>query len=204
MTSLARLQFRQKPMPGSNSTSKPPIAKRQGHQSVLPPPQFGLRALLLAVTVCAVLAALSQWVTPIVIACIIFLVLCVIAHVAGNAIGTRLRELGSHSPTSDGALSPGLAHPKPDAGDFAPPTRLGQRQALGWPIVIATLAGIILGAVGGVVWTLVSSRGPVGALNLGVGGLAFAVLGGIIAFAAFGFVQVGLAALRQASADPRN
>ena len=119
-------------MPGSNSTSKPPIAKRQGHQSVLPPPQFGLRALLLAVTVCAVLAALSQWVTPVVIACIIFLVLCVIAHVAGNAIGTRFRELGSHSPTSDGASArigspqaqrpatllrqPGSASVRPSAG----------------------------------------------------------------------------------------
>jgi hypothetical protein len=163
-----------------------------------------LRALLLVVTACAVLAALSQWVTPVVIACVIFLVLCVIAHVAGNVIGTRLRELGSHSPASDVGRSGELTRAKPNSADFAPPPRLGERQALGWPIFFATLAGIFSGAVGGVVWTLVSSRGPVGALNLGVGGLAFAVLGGIMSFAAFGFVQVGLSALRQASADPRN
>ncbi len=190
-------------MPESSSTPKSPAAKGHESKSVLSPPQFGLRALLLAVTACAVLAALSQWLTPVVIACIVFLVLCVIAHVAGNVIGTRLRELGSQPPAGD-PISAGLDRVKPSAADFAPPTRLGQRQALGWPILIATLTGILAGAVGGAVWTLVSSRGPVGALHLGVGGLAFAVLGGIIAFAAFGFVQVGLAALRQATADPRH
>ncbi|MCI0357192.1 MAG: hypothetical protein L0211_01745, partial [Planctomycetaceae bacterium] len=66
----------------------------------LRPPQFGLRTLLFVVTVCAVLAALSKWVTPLVFLCLVFLALTIIAHVAGNAIGTRLREIGSHPPAS--------------------------------------------------------------------------------------------------------
>ena len=168
----------------------------------LPPPQFGLRTLLGIVTACAVLAALSQWVTPVTIACAVFLILTVIAHIAGNVIGTRLRDLGSYPRSADDAT--GLPHDRPKADDFAPATHLGRRQRLGWPIVIATLGGIVTGALGGVLWTLLASQGPVGPLNIGVGGLAFAILGGIMAFAAFGFVQVGLTALRQAMIDPKH
>jgi hypothetical protein len=173
-------------------------------KTTLPPPQFGLRTLLLVVTGCAVLAALTQWVTPVVIACLVFLVLAIIAHVAGNAIGTKLRDIGDQPAGEDAAIPPGLARAKPKADDFAPATRLSQRQGLGWPILIATLAGTVAGALGGVAWTLVSSPGPVGLLNLGVGGVAFAVLGGIAAFASFGFIQVGLGALRQALAENKN
>ena len=171
-------------------------------RSALPPPQFGLRTLLLVVTACAVVAALSQWVTPVVLACLAFLILSIIAHVAGNAIGTRLRDLSSHSP--DDALPKGLFRAKPKADDFAPATRLGQRHGLGWPILVATVVGTVGGAVGGVAWTLISSRGPVGLLNVGVGAIAFAVLGGIAAFASFGFIQVGLGAIRQALAEHKN
>jgi len=180
-----------------------PRPKLGNPKATLPPPQFGLRTLLLVVTGCAVLAALTQWVTPVVIACLIFLVLAIIAHVAGNAIGTRLRDLGDQ-PGEDAAIPPGLARAKPKADDFAPATRLGQRQGLGWPILIATVTGTVAGALGGVAWTLVSSPGPVGPLNLGVGAVAFAVLGGIAAFASFGFIQVGLGALRQALAEHKN
>jgi hypothetical protein len=172
-----------------------PKSKIQNLKS-LPPPQFGLRTLLLVVTLCAALAALSQWVSPMVLAAVVMLVLCIVAHVAGNAIGTKLRELGSRPhqdhPNNSGSIA------KPRAADFAPATRLGQRHALGWPIVIATLVGTITGGIGGSVWTLIASRGPVGPLNVGVGCVAFAMLGGLAAFLAFGFVQVGLSAIRQA------
>jgi hypothetical protein len=171
-----------------------PKSKFQNLKS-LPPPQFGLRSLMLVVTVCAALAALSQWVSPMALAAVVMLVLCIIAHVAGNSIGTKLRELGSRPHNDDPNASGSIAKPKKT--DFAPATRLGQRYALGWPIVIATLGGTILGGIGGGVWTLIASRGPVGPLNVGVGCVAFAMLGGLAAFLAFGFVQVGLGAIRQ-------
>jgi hypothetical protein len=185
-------------------TAPKPPPKIVVPQSALRPPQFGLRTLLLVVTGCALLAALSQWVTPVVVACLIFLALAIIAHVAGNAIGTRLREIGSHPATDDAALAASLARAKPKADDFAPTTQLSDRHGLGWPIVIATVTGTVSGGLGGVAWTLVSSPGPVGLLNIGVGAVAFAVLGGIVAFAAFGFVRVGLGALRQAQAEPKH
>jgi hypothetical protein len=177
-----------------------PKSDIRNSKSRLPPPQFGLRSLLLAVTACAVLAALGRWVSPIALAALVFLVLTIIAHVAGNAIGTRLRELGSQ---------PDDAEPPADskrrrarAGDFAPATRLGERRGLGWPILIAALAGAIAGGISGALWTWLASRGPVGPLNIAVGAVAFAVLGGIASFAAFGFIQVGIGAIRQAMTSP--
>ena len=167
----------------------PPTTPRR----TLRPPQFGLRTLLLAVTACAVVFALSQWLTPITVGCLVLLVASIVAHVAGNVIGTRLREIGDEPDRNQRR-----ADDRPKAGDYAPVTRLGQRTGLGWPIVFGTLAGIIVGGVGGGVWTLLASQGPVGPLNVGVGVVAFSVLGGIGAFAVIGFVQVGVSAIRQA------
>jgi hypothetical protein len=157
---------------------------------------------LLAVTACAVLAALSRWVSPLALVGLVFLILTIIAHVAGNAIGTRLRELGSKPDDEEkGAALRGFRR-RPRAADFAPATRLGERRGLGWPILIATLGGVFAGGLGGAAWTLLASRGPVGPLNIAVGAVAFAVLGGIASFAAFGFVQVGISAIRQAMSAP--
>src|SRR5688572_726592 len=100
----------------------------------LRPPQFGLRTLLLLVTACAVIFAAGQWLPPLWVAALVLLALSIFAHVAGNAIGTRLREIGNRKDNRAFDLQP-QASREPR---FAPVTRLGQRQRLGWPIVIAT------------------------------------------------------------------
>jgi hypothetical protein len=175
-----------------------PPSEIRDPQSVLPPPQFGLRTLLWVITGCAAIFALSRWLTPIALAGVVMLVLSVIAHVAGNAIGTRLRELsGRQRPKrSEGSSTPTLD--RPAAHDFAPVTRLGQRTSLGWPIIVGTAAGTLAGGIGGGVWTVFNARGAVDPFSIAVGVLAFAVLNGIGAFVIFGFLQVGLGALRQA------
>jgi hypothetical protein len=175
-----------------------PKSKTENPKSVLPPPQFGLRTLLLVMTGCAVIFALSNWLTPIALAGVVMLVLSVIAHVLGNAIGTRLRELGSKSRMEEKQPSPGQRLARPGAGDFAPVTRLSQRHSLGWPIVIGTAAGTLAGGVGGGIWTVTHTYGGPDIFSIAVGVLAFAVLNGIAAFVIVGFVQVGLSAIRQA------
>ncbi|MDX1947846.1 MAG: hypothetical protein SFU86_20780 [Pirellulaceae bacterium] len=157
----------------------------------LRPPQFGLRTLLLTVTACAVLFALARWFSPITVAGVILLALSIAAHVAGNAIGTRLRDIGNEP-----SLPPRSGSPQPR--DFAPVTRLGQKSSLGWPIVFGTGAGALLSGIGGGVWTLASGTESVGPLNVAVGIIAFGVLGGIGTFVVFGFVQVAIGAIRQA------
>jgi hypothetical protein len=118
--------------------------------------------------------------------------------VAGNAIGTRLREIGSRKDNRAFDLMP-AARVEPR---FAPATRLGQRQRLGWPIVIATLTGIIAGSIGGGLWTIFTATGHVPIAAVGLGVIAFGALGGILAFATVGFTQVLLGAIWQAMRHP--
>jgi hypothetical protein len=160
----------------------------------LRPPQFGLRTLLLLVTACAVIFAAGQWLPPIWVAALVLLALSIFAHVAGNAIGTRLREIGNRKDNRAYDLQPPVSRePR-----FAPVTRLGQRYHLGWPIVIATFAGIITGGIGGGLWTLLTARQQVPVAAVGLGVVAFAALGGILAFATVGFMQVLFGAIWQA------
>ena len=167
------------------------------YRKSLRPPQFGLRTLLLLVAACGALLALTQWLHPITVAAIAFFALTIFCHVAGNAIGTRLREIGSQADAAADEARSARQHPRQE--DFAPATRLGQRHSLGWTIIIATSVGITSGAIGGGLWTFFSGQGQIGVLNIAVGVVAFAVLGGLAAFAIIGFAQVLLGAIWQAS-----
>ena len=168
----------------------PPVDSR-----VCRPPQFGLRTLLLVVTACAVLFAMAHWLAPIVWVGVLLLVASITLHVAGNAIGTRLRELGDRPPPDD-AASHLAARPQPL--EFAPATRLSLRQRLGWVIQVATIAGTLSGGIGGGIWTWLSSRHPPGVAEIVIGVIAFGVLGGLAAFGAAAFTQVLLGAMWQA------
>jgi hypothetical protein len=167
----------------------------------LRPPQFGLRTLLLLMAAIGVLLALRQWLDPIVIVAILFLVLSVFCHVAGNAIGTRLREIGSQPNQAAEELVP-TARLRPEPNDFAPATQLGQRSSLGWTIIIATSVGITTGAIGGGFWTFLTSRGGPEIVTIAIGVAAFGVLGGLAAFATVGFAQVLFGAIWQAMKPP--
>lgn len=170
----------------------------------LRPPQFGLRTLLAIVTACGILLALRQWFDPIVILVLIFLTLCMFCHVVGNAIGTRLRQIGD-SPDSVPSEEPyRRIRVPPNPQDFAPATQLSRRQSLGWAVVIASSVGATSGAIGGGLWTFVGARGQAGPLDIVIGVIAFAVLGGLAAFAVFGFTQVLLGAIWQALNSPAN
>lgn|SRR5262245_68728 len=184
----------------SNQKSKIGAPAPAGHPNSLRPPQFGLRTLMALVTACAGLLALGQWLDPIAIAAIAFLALSVFCHVAGNCIGTRLREIGDNRDLLRDDSPPNRASPR--AQDFAPVTPLGQRQSLGWSIIIASSIGIASGAVGGGLWTFAASRGEAGLLNIAVGIIAFGVLGGLAAFATVSFAQVLFGALWQAMQTP--
>jgi len=166
----------------------------------LRPPQFGLRTLLLLIAAIAALLALRQWLSPIAIAAIAFLAMSVFCHVAGNAIGTRLRQIGDlpDSYRQEDSRSPGQL-PKPQ--DFAPRTQLSRHSGLGRMIIVATGIGATTGAVGGGLWTFATGHGHIGPFNIVVGVIAFAALGGIGAFAVFGFVQVLGGAIWQAIAS---
>jgi hypothetical protein len=153
-------------------------------------------------TVCACLAAATTWIGPLPTLGLVLLTLAIAAHIFGNAIGTRLREIGGDASREIDEPAPVQRPVRTQASDFAPKSRLAERQGLGWPIVIATFGGIVGGGFGGGVWTILTSRGPASPFSIMVGVVAFAVLGGLASFATFGFVQVGASAVRQALAGP--
>jgi hypothetical protein len=165
----------------------------------LRPPQFTLRTLILLITVLAIFFSLVNTVHPVVMAGLVLLTLLIAAHVAGNVIGTRLREIGDRPLTQEGGEVP----PQPFVGhltrtSFAPPSDLARRIALGLPILIVTTAGVLAGGIAGGLWGYLAA-GDDGWLNIVVGIVACGFLGGFGSFVAFSFTQVILGAWWQAS-----
>jgi hypothetical protein len=164
----------------------------------LRPPQFGLRTLLWLVTACAVLLASSHWLelSPLAVSLLLLFAVAIALHVVGNCLGTRLRQIGDNPEIQKLDRDNSVRSPRPE--DFAPATPLSVRQSLGWMIAVATLTGMITGGLGGGLWTAISSRGPISPFNIGVGVIAFSVLGGLAAFGVVALVQVLFGAIFQA------
>jgi len=115
-------------------------------------------------------------------------------HVAGNFVGTRLRD------QTDGAIRrrrsrsgwPGdpVVVPAPE------PSRLERRESLGRTVpVSATVGALCGGAVGTTALVVATRASPAGAL---IGGVSSAVIGALFGFLAAGFVEVVRTGLREA------
>jgi hypothetical protein len=165
----------------------------------LRPPQFRLSTMLLLITclagVFASVTFLGRYGTP----PALLMVLCVVAHVVGTKLGKRLRDNGDRPVDEQGRPLPRMKRPPLKKQDFAPATRLSERYSLGWPLLLVTVLGALLGSGlggGGLAW-----------LNwerLNVSSLAFAVatcglLGGMFGFWVGSFVQVVTTAGAQAN-----
>jgi hypothetical protein len=172
----------------------PPDDRRPG----LPPPRFGLAFLMLAMTLCGLIFAVVHYVGMTWSVLVVFLLLCVLAHVAGNAMGTRLRDIGSQ-PVAGSERSFARAAPR----DFAPDSKLREKRSLGKPIVVITVCGAALsGILGGLglAW-LTDGRSTWTVHAMGIG--ACVVLGTIWTFAAVSFVQVTFGAWYHALRESR-
>jgi len=133
---------------------------------------------------------------------LIFFALTIAAHVAGNAIGTQLRENGNRRRIASHDILQQTRRPVAST-DFAPPSQLHLRSALGLPILITTVMGSVAGAVlGGYGLTTLMERPTL--LTIAFGVIASAVLGGIWTFGASSFLQVASSALRQAARDAKH
>ena len=118
-------------------------------------------------------------------------------HVAGNAIGTRLRE-ATDSDLRRFRLQ-GYAHhsalPKPT------PSLLQRRSDMGRLVrVSAGIGGICGGLAGTAALRLLAASSPAGAL---LGGLSSAVIGAIVGFLGASFVEIVRTSLREAIAAER-
>lgn len=133
---------------------------------------------------------------------LILFVLAVLAHVAGNALGTRLRENGD-TPLAEDGQTP-MQHVnlcrRTAKENFAPTTSLSRRRALGWTILIVTCTGIIVGAMlGGYLLTRIS--GELSMSSIGFAILFCGAMGGFVTFLTSSFLKVTFAAFLQSHRD---
>jgi len=172
------------------------------HRPGLKPPRFSLAALFVAMAVLGVLFAATSYLGSYATLLLILFSLTIAAHVAGNAIGTQLRENGNRQPMANDQ-TPRQTRRRVASTDFAPPSQLHLRSALGKPILITTVMGSVAGALLGGYGLTTFMEHPT-LLAIALGAIASAVLGGIWTFSASSFLQVASSALRQAARDSKH
>ncbi len=124
----------------------------------------------------------------------VVVVASLVAHVAGNAIGTRLRE------ATDRALAAGRRddRPEPAALPDATPAFLEVRTPLGRLVPVSAGIGAVCGGfAGSVALSLLTSASTAGAV---LGGISSAVIGGLFGFLMASFVEIVRTSLREAIA----
>ena len=161
-------------------------------QGGLEPPRFSLRRLFYSIAAVAVCVALFQQVSPQLMGVGLLGLAMIGLHVIGNAMGMRLRSsaevLDAEPPKSAAAPTGEALHV------IAPPTKLSHRSSLGWPMVVATVCGIVAGGFGGfkVMEFFYGDRLKVEAVLIGVA--AASALSGFWCFWCWSLMQVMLSA----------
>lgn len=151
--------------------------------SGLNPPRFSLKALFGFTAICCGVLAVGHWFGPACGAVCTLLFVGAGAHVAGNVLGTRLRDGSSQH--LRGVSDPELTHMRARrvrADDFAPATVL--RESSEWARSLWIFTGVIstaAAALGGTLLTyFLEQRATM--VNIGFGTLICALLGGLWGF----------------------
>jgi hypothetical protein len=163
--------------------------------AVLKPPQFTLRTMLVVVTAVACLLAVMTAVGSFWSLAILLFLALISAHVAGNAVGTRLRNHSARRPTGPRAAVPHPATPR----EFTSPKRLTVPARLHWITLVMAGGGALAGGYfGGSALAGNYPEATTAAVVLGV--VSSGVLGGFAGFAGSSFVSVVRQALSEAHA----
>ena len=166
-------------------------------------PQFRLSTLMWLTTLIGGCLALVTYIGAWAAMVVGLFALMIIAHVAGNAIGMKLRQSGDSLTRQEPLPGFDANLPKrPIAESFAPTTQLRERKSLGLPVIIATGVGFLLGAALAI-GLLPAMLDPKPAWEaLIAAAIACGVLGSLATFAGFSFIQVATHALWQATSEP--
>ena len=162
------------------------------------PPQFGLRAMFIGMTVLGASFALFAAIGLAISAMLTLFVALVILHVVGNALGMRLRDgyiSGSSGPTCNELNERPLATTAPVVSAAR---RLQENTAIRRPWLIAAAIGAaIFGTLGGIgIAAAVGKKLTIAGLALGIG--SSAALGGMFGFMVCSLWSVARTAWREA------
>ena len=157
------------------------------HCTGLRPPTFRLSSLLAVMAIICTCLALLRLFDPIWAGMFMLFLLIIFAHVAGNALGTQLRD--------NARLSKPLDHGRPHTAQtneslITPSTRLSLHTRLGLWTHIPTGIGALVGAFGGgwLLWRSMQGQASIGNTALGV--VSCGVLGGLWGFWMSSFLSV--------------
>ncbi|HEY2880828.1 MAG TPA: hypothetical protein VGJ15_00290 [Pirellulales bacterium] len=163
-------------------------------------PQFTLRTMFLVIAALGVLFAVMTVIGPWASVGLLFALAMVGLHVAGNAIGTTLRD--NNSPANIQFREPPRIDSEavPVRHKTAPP-RLCEHKRLSWLNCITTVLGAVAGGYAGAIVLGVWASTPLRGLVLGCA--SSALLGGFLGFMAGSIVEIALAVWWQATSPPR-
>jgi hypothetical protein len=157
-------------------------------------PQFRLRTLMIWVAALAVVFGVMAAAGPIGSAALMLVLTMIGLHVAGNALGTSLREEAPGDSQRTGAEWQSLPKPLP-----MEVSRLSQRKPLGWLIRGITLLGAAGGFWGGS--NLLAEYTGASLMGAAVGAISSGIIGGFLAFLAGSFLAIILEAWWQATRE---
>jgi len=154
-------------------------------------PQFSLLTLFIAVTAVAGFCGLITTVSPLWSAAILWILVLIAAHVAGNWQGTTMRQKHSRQvdvpekPTSSGKLV------------YAPTTGLRRHAVLGRPMFVSAAASAVAGCIVGVIY--LTGQSQTSSLpGLVLGASSAGIIGGLFGFLSSSFFTVAAQSFREA------
>lgn len=160
--------------------------------------QFSIRALFLSVAAVGVLLAIGKLIGAEWMSLTLWVMLLVIAHVAGAIIGHRRRASETDSAETRDPASLLRGAPLPELAG-SQPGELARPQPLARWVRHLTVGGAILGALAGLggMWFV----GAASVNGLALGTASAAVLGAFFAFLASSFLAIAISAFDQARRD---
>jgi len=164
-------------------------------------PQFGLKALFGGVAVLSVVLAVASQAGFYAATVLLMVVSLVVAHVAGNAIGTSRRDRAPDQ-ASGGPPITAFAALGDSLRPLPPPTELRQSIPLNRRVLFAAACGAALGSAA-IAWGTYGSWDRLGMAGAAIVAVSGAVLGAYVGFMASRFTAAFGRAWRQAQAHSR-
>lgn len=165
-------------------------------------PQFGLRTMFLAVALLGALFALMGLIGPLASAALLLVLALVGLHVAGNVVGTTLRNNAPVAPERMiDDLPPVVLEPVVVRRDLPPP-RLSEKTGLGRLDRLCAGLGAVAGSAIGS--SILEYSGDISVRGMVVGFVSSGVLGAIFGLMFGCFLGMSLSAWWQASSESRS
>jgi len=170
--------------------------KASDNRPALRPPQFTLATMFWVMSGCGLLLAAMLAVGPLGAFALLLLVLAIVAHIAGNSLGTQLRQIGDAHDSHDAPARP--RRRTVAQHEFAPETQLCRRTSISRTMIAFTIAGAVLLGVMGSAALFWLTWGQVNLPTAIVAVASSCVLGGFVGFMCSSFAQVAGGAWWQA------